>query len=83
MSDDKKSCGATLISFRLFSSPEFLVKFTHSIKFPRLRQTRSTASCRAAHQAPDASDARAMFDFAIMRNMVEMLTAWNKISSGN
>ena len=32
MSDDKKSCGATPVSFRLFSSPEFLVKFTHSTK---------------------------------------------------
>jgi len=32
MSDDKKNCDATLISFRLFSSPEFVVKFTHSTK---------------------------------------------------
>jgi hypothetical protein len=38
----KKNCGATPVSFRLFSSPEFVVKFTRSTKLPRLRQTSST-----------------------------------------
>jgi hypothetical protein len=39
MSEDEKNCGATLVSYRPFGSPEFVVKFTHSTKFPRLRQT--------------------------------------------
>jgi hypothetical protein len=33
MSDDEKSCGATPVSLRLFSSPEFVVKFMCGTKF--------------------------------------------------
>ena len=42
MSDDKKNCGATPVCSRLFSSPEFVVRFRRTAKLPRLRQTSST-----------------------------------------
>src|SRR6266850_5127791 len=91
MSDDKKNCDATLISFRLFSSPEFLVKFTHSTKLPRLRQTRSKTSCsaRSAWLPRGASSRRRKWCPSNVRLCDHAQTdrdahsAWNKISSGN
>ena len=79
MSDDEKSCGATPVSFRLFSSPEFVVKFTHSTKFPRLRQTsvddklqREISAVAAQHiKSPPQVVPERVFDFAITRKLVE------------
>ena len=88
----KKNCGATPVSFRLFSSPEFLVKFTHSTKFPRLRQTSvddklqreiSVVVARRIKPPPQVVPERVV-DVAITRKLVETLhSAWNKLFSGN
>lgn len=81
MSADEKSCGATPVSFRLFSSLEFVVKFTHSTKFPRLRQTSvddksqreiSVVAAQRIKPSPQVVPERA-FDFAITRKLVETL----------
>lgn len=65
MSAGEKSCRTTPICFRLFSSPEFVVKFTHSTKLSTVaakrgqRQVaaRDQRGCRSAYQATAAGGA--------------------------
>ena len=79
MSDDKKNCDATPVSFRLFSSPEFLVKFTHSTKpskvaanevDDKLQREISVVAARRI-KPPSQVVPERMFDFAITRKLIE------------
>jgi hypothetical protein len=74
MSDEKKIAGTTPVSFRLFGSPEFVVKLQREI---------NAVVARRIKPPPQVVPERVV-DVAITRKLVETLhSAWNKLFIGN